>query len=67
MSADLDGGAAPASLDELTVVDSLPEPSQDGGAAPHDTADTADTADSAVAEAPAAEADDAGPAPEPED
>ena len=63
MSADLDGGAAPAALDETVVVDSLTAPAQNGGSAPVD--DNADNADAEAADL--AEAEDAGPAPEPED
>jgi hypothetical protein len=62
MSADLDGGAAPASLDDLVVVDSLAAPAHDGGPAPHD-----DSADADAEAADLAEAEDAGPAPEPQD
>ncbi|WP_033443483.1 hypothetical protein [Saccharothrix sp. NRRL B-16314] len=62
MSAELDGGAAPASLDELVVVDSLTAPADDGGAAPQD-----DTTDVAGAPATLAETEDAGPAPAPDD
>ncbi|ONI91860.1 hypothetical protein ALI22I_07270 [Saccharothrix sp. ALI-22-I] len=60
MSAELDGGAAPASLDELIVIDSLIAPAQDGGVAPQG-------GDTAVTGVPAnlAEAEDAGPAPAP--
>lgn len=61
MSADLDGGAAPASLDDLVVA----EPAQaagNGGAAPVAAADTEIAAD--VEAQP--EAEDAGPAPEQE-
>lgn len=60
MSADLDGGAAPASLDDLVVVDSLAAPVQEGGPAPHDDSADAETTH-------LAEAEDAGPAPEPQD
>ena len=60
MSADLDGGAAPASLDDLVVVDSLAAPAHDAGPAPHNDSADADAAD-------LAEAEDAGPAPEPQD
>ncbi|MDX8147474.1 hypothetical protein SK854_35560 [Lentzea sp. BCCO 10_0061] len=59
MSADLDGGAAPASLDDLVVA----EPAQaagNGGAAPDAVSDTENAAD--VEAQP--EAEDAGPAPE---
>jgi hypothetical protein len=66
MSADLDGGAAPASLDELVVVDSLAAPAEDGGSAPQD--DSAGTEAGTEADAAdLAEAEDAGPAPEPQD
>ena len=68
MSADLDGGAAPASLDELIVVDSQVTPADDGGAAPQDDTDT-DTADADAAgmATELTEAEDAGPAPAQED
>ncbi|MGW6447276.1 hypothetical protein [Lentzea sp. NPDC055074] len=59
MSADLDGGAAPASLDDLVVAESF-APAGDGGAAPDAAADTGDV----VAEEVSHEAEDAGPAPE---
>ena len=54
MSADLDGGTAPASLDDLVLAEPL-DLAGDGGAAPDAAQDTED----AVAE-------DAGPAPEAE-
>lgn len=62
MSAELDGGAAPASLDDLVSVDSLVAPAEDGGVAPQD-----DTTEVAGVPATLAEAEDAGPAPAPND
>ncbi|SDJ07966.1 hypothetical protein SAMN04488074_101452 [Lentzea albidocapillata subsp. violacea] len=61
MSADLDGGAAPASLDDLIVAEPL-EAADNGGAAPDAAPDT----DAAVAEETSHTAEDAGPAPEAE-
>ncbi|MFD4635781.1 hypothetical protein ACFWN2_00630 [Lentzea sp. NPDC058436] len=61
MSADLDGGAAPASLDDLVVAEPL-EAAENGGAAP--VAATGPE-DEAAADAVHA-AEDAGPAPEAE-
>ncbi|MFJ5985940.1 hypothetical protein [Lentzea sp. NPDC092896] len=58
MSADLDGGAAPASLDDLVVADPA-QTAGNGGAAPDAAADT----ENADVEAQP-EAEDAGPAPE---
>ncbi|SMC78416.1 hypothetical protein [Lentzea albidocapillata] len=61
MSADLDGGAAPASLDDLIVAEPL-EAADNGGAAP----DAAQDTEAAVAEETSYAAEDAGPAPEAE-
>jgi hypothetical protein len=68
MSADLDGGAAPASLDDLIVAEPA-EPAGNGGGAPDATADTenADTENADVENADVEaqpEAEDAGSAPE---
>ncbi|MDX8049788.1 hypothetical protein SK571_10385 [Lentzea sp. BCCO 10_0798] len=61
MNADLDGGAAPASLDDLVLAEPL-DLAGDGGAAPDAAQDTGD----AVAEEASHAAEDAGPAPEAE-
>ncbi|MFJ8965903.1 hypothetical protein ACIRG5_41590 [Lentzea sp. NPDC102401] len=61
MSADLDGGAAPASLDDLIVAEPA-EAAGNGGAAPDALQDNENAAD--VETLP--EAEDAGPAPEQE-
>ncbi|MCR3750035.1 hypothetical protein [Lentzea californiensis] len=61
MSADLDGGAAPASLDDLVLAEPL-ETADNGGAAPDAVQDTED----AVAEEASHASEDAGPAPEAE-
>lgn len=59
MSADLDGGAAPASLDDLVVAEPA-EAAGNGGAAPDAASDTENAADFEAQP----EAEDAGPAPE---
>jgi hypothetical protein len=61
MSADLDGGAAPASLDDLVLAEPL-DAAADGGAAPDAVSDD----DVVVAEEVSHQAEDAGPAPDPE-
>lgn len=59
MSADLDGGAAPASLADLVLAAPL-DAADDGGAAPDAAVDHEDV----VVEEASHEAEDAGPAPE---
>jgi hypothetical protein len=62
VSTDLNGGAAPSSLDDLVVVETLATTAHDGGAAPQDAADVSKDDDVDVLASSA----DAGPAPDPD-